>query len=170
MTLQVARTYRQPLPLALHMFATGTWTFTANTGIGYWGKSAANETSVLTLPISLPFISGEQGVKLRSIELRHRIATQDLDAVLAGTLYRRNLYLAAADTDITATTITGTETGAEVGSDAQDQPPYIFTITDPAWVYSSTITLVDYQFSLSINCGTSTAFRLYSAVAVYDTY
>lgn len=159
-----------PVSCKVMNFATGTWTYAANSGIPYVAKTATDETSTVTIPIMLPQQSTELGVKLKAIKLPMRITTADLDAVIAGTLYRTNSYLAvaAAGTDQTATSITITETGAQVTAAATDRL-YTATVTTPEWSYTSTRTFCGYQLSLSLNAAASTVIRVYDAYVVYDT-
>jgi hypothetical protein len=157
------------IPPSLYKITTGTWTLTSSSGILYQLKTATDETSTVSIPIALPAYAGEFGQKLKSIEVPLRITTADLDAVIAGTLYRVNDYLAvaAAGVDITATSVTITETGAAVTAAATDRL-YTATISSPDWVYTSTLTKVHYQLDISLNCGATTVVRAYGATVNYD--
>ncbi len=167
----VVHEVQQPISVKVMDFATGTWAYSANSGNPYFAKTAADTTSIITIPIHLPFISGEHGVKLKAIKIPMRIGTADLDAVIAGTLYRTNYYkaVAAAGTDQDATTVTITETGTQVTFAATDRL-YTATVASPDWVYTSTINNVSYHLSISLNAGATTVPRIYDAIAVYDTY
>ncbi len=158
-----------PVSCKTFNFATGTWTYSANSGIPFLSKSAADETSTVTIPVMLPFMSGQFGVKLKAIKVPIRIATANLDAVIAGTLFRTNYYLAATGggVDMTATSVSITETGAEVTAAATDRL-YTVTISNPDWVHTSTVNLVGYQLSLVLNAATTSAIRVYDAIAVFE--
>lgn len=157
------------IPPSLYKCTTGTWTLTNTSGILYQLKTATDETSVVSIPIAIPVLSGELGHKLKAIKVPMRITTANLDAVLAGTLYRNNDYLAvaAAGVDITTSTITISETGTAVTAAATDRL-YTATVTTPDWDYTSTITLAHYQLDISINAGATTVVRVYGAHAVFD--
>lgn len=162
--------FQLPISCKQFNFATGTWTYAANSGNPYFAKTATDETSTVTIPIMLPFMSNEFGVKLKSIKVPLRITTADLDAVVAGTLTRTNYYkaVAAAGTNMDTTAVTITETGTAVTAAATDRL-YTATISSADWVYSSTITVVGYQLNISLNAGASTIIRVYDAIAVYDS-
>lgn len=164
--------HEMTLPISVKQmnFATGTWTYASNSGIPYVAKNAADETSVVTIPIMLPALRGEIGVKLKSIEVPLRITTADLDAVIAGTLYRTNSYLAVAagGVDITATSIAITEAGTSVTAAATDRL-YVATIPTPDWDFTSTRTKQSYQLNLSLNAGAASIIRVYDAAAIYES-
>lgn len=157
------------IPPSAYKITTGTWTLTNSSGIMYQLKTAGDETSVVSIPIAIPSVSAEFGQFIKRIEVPLRIITADLDAVVAGTLYRVNDYLAvaAAGVDITATSITITETGTAVTAAATDRL-YTATVSSPAWDYTSTITKNHYQLDISLNCGATTVVRAYGATVVYD--
>lgn len=135
----------------------------------YQLKTAADETSVVSIPIAVPALSGEFGAKIKAIKVPLRIITANLDAVVAGSLYRVNDYLAvaAAGVDITATAVTITETGTAVTAAATDRL-YTATVSSPAFDYTSTITRAHYQLDISLNCAATTVVRAYGATVVYD--
>ncbi len=159
-----------PISCKVFNFATGTWTYAANSGNPYFSKGAADETAVVTIPILLPLMRGEVGVQLDKIEVPLRIATADLDAVVAGTLTQANYYkaVAAAGTNMDTTAVTITETGAQVTAAATDRL-YTATISSPALTYTSTVTAVGWQLSLSLNAGATSAIRVYDALAYYTS-
>lgn len=158
------------IPASTYKCTTGTWTLTDSSGVLYQLKTATDETSTVTIPIIIPFMRGEFGAKLKSIEVPLRITTADLDAVVAGTLVRVNDYkaVAAAGVNIDTTAVTITETGTAVTAAATDRL-YTATVSSPAWVYSSTITKVHYALTLSLNAAASTVIRVYGATAIVDS-
>ncbi len=160
------------LPVSCRMFnfATGTWTYSANSGNPFYSKGAADETATVTIPIKLPLLRGEVGVQLDKIELGIRIATADLDAVLAGTLTQANHYkaVAAAGVNMDTTAVTITETGASVTNAATDRL-YTATVSSPALTYTSTVTAVSWELQLVINAGATSAIRVYDALAYYTS-
>lgn len=159
-----------PVSVRSFNFATGTWTYSANSGIPFYSKGAADETAVVTVPIKLPVMRGEVGVQLDKIEIPLRIATADLDAVLAGVLTRCNHYKAvtAAGTNIDTTAVTITETGTAVTNAATDRL-YTATVSSPAFSYDGTVTAVSWELQLTINAGATSAIRVYDALVYYTS-
>jgi hypothetical protein len=157
------------IPPSLYKITTGTWTLTSTSGIIYQLKTATAETSVISIPISIPDLSSEFGTKLKSIKVPLRITTADLSGVAAGSLYLINDYkaVAAAGVNIDTTAVTITEAGTAVTAAATDRL-YTATITTPAWDYTSTVTDKHYQLDLSLPCAASTVVRAYGAWAIFD--
>lgn len=155
------------IPCSTYKITTGTWTLTSSGGIMYQLKTATDETSVISIPIAIPRRDVEFGGKLIKVEVPLRITTANLDAVIAGTLYRVNQKaVTAAGTNITSTSLTITETGTGVTADAADRL-YTATINDPAFDLS-TQDECHYQLDLSLNCGATTVVRAYNAIATYN--
>ena len=93
----MANLFRQAIPVQQMNFATGTWTLTAATSNApqYYGKTATDETSTITIPFALPGYPDLLGAKLQKVVVPMLIGTADLDAVISGTLTQYNIWKAA---------------------------------------------------------------------------
>jgi hypothetical protein len=157
----------QVIPTTNMIFATGTWSDTASSGITYKGKTTANTTSVVSVLITPPRLDDQFGTKLEEIVFNYRAATQALDAAPTCTLYRVALdTVAGASDDIDATALTITHDGVAT-VDSNDRKLTV-TISDPAYDYS-TESRCYYQLDVTLNAGTSTALRVYAAEAKFIT-
>lgn len=159
--------YKVNVPINSARFSSGTWTFFTNSGVPYISKTAAVTASRLSLPITIPSVDGEHGVKLKSVEIPIRVATADLDSAPIVTIYRRNmLAVAGATADLTASAITATTTGATVTSDAQDRLLTV-TVDSPALDYT-TEDKATYSIDLYINPDSGSLVRVYDAIAYFE--
>jgi len=160
--------FKMKIPCKNFVTSGGTFTAVAGTGIPYLSKTAANTTSMIAIPI--PILQGHesgQGVKLKSVEIPIRLATANADSAPTVTLYRQNmLAVAGASADITASALTTTLTGATVTADANDRL-LTCTVDSPALDYD-TEDKAGYVANLRINAGTSTALRVYDAIAYFE--
>lgn len=157
----------QAIPCSSYKITTGTWTLTNSAGLLYQLKTAAAETSVISIPICIPRRDVELGGKLIKIDVPLRITGADLSGVLVGTLYRVNtLAVNTPGTNNTATALTITEAGTSVTLNAADRL-YTATISSPAFDLS-TQDECHYQLDLSVPCAASTVVRAYSAIAYYN--
>lgn len=158
--------YTVNIPVTTMKFTTGTWTTSTTSGILSATKTATAETAVVSIPICVPRRDGEIGMKLNSIDVPLRITTADLAGVLAGTLYRVNQNAVnTPGTNITASTLTITETGTSVTANAADRL-YTATISIPAYDFTTQDECY-YQLDLSINAASTTVVKVYSAVAKF---
>lgn len=157
------------IPPSNYKITTGTWTLTSSSGIMYQLKTATAETSVISIPIPMPYLAGEFGARLTSINVPLRITTADLSGVASGALYLVNDYkaVAAAGTNIDTTAVTITETGTAVTAAATDRL-YTATISSTAFFITSTVTEGHYQLELSLPCASTTVVRAYGATAIFD--
>lgn len=155
------------IPNKIMVFSTGTWTHLTNTGIPYASKAAAAGTSKILIPISLPSKDGQYGIKLTAIKVPIRVATAALVSTPTAELYKREmLAVAGASADIVASTITITSTGLTLTADAQDRLT-THTISSTEWDYSSSYD-IDYNLILTMNAATTSAIRIYDAIAYYE--
>lgn len=164
---EVTVTRQLPISIKKMDFATGTWTFNQSSGVVFMSKSAADETSTITIPIHIPRRNDQYGARLKEIKFPYRATTANLDAVPSVTLYRNefDLVVAGATGDAAATAVTTTNDGV-VTANAKDRLLTI-TVSSPEWDFS-TESLATYTLVLGFNCGATTVLRAYSAFAIYD--
>jgi len=126
--------FSQYIPPTLFHFVTGTFTQVAGTVAGTIAinRANANETSVITIPITVPSNSiALQGCKLQSIEVDYVVKTGEPTS-LTWTLNKvtRGAEGAAATVD----PVTKTDAIAAADSHAVDEHKQVITITTPEWV------------------------------------
>jgi hypothetical protein len=121
-------------PMLFH-FSTGTITYvagqTAGTIVAH--RAAANQTTLITIPILIPSnASALKGSLLKSIELDYEIMTAEPTS-LTWTL---NKVTRGADgADATVTPITGVTAALDAATaKAVDEHKQVITITAPAWI------------------------------------
>jgi hypothetical protein len=120
-------------PTAWH-FATATMTQVAGQTAGTIAlhRAAANETSVITIPVILPSNSAAfKGSKLVSIEVDYEILTAEPTS-LTWTLNK--VTRGANGADATVTAITKTNTVADAGAKTVDEHKQTITVTTPAYI------------------------------------
>lgn len=164
---QCLQAFKVPINIGAMMTSGGTYALRINAGIPYLSKTAADDTTGIYIPIPIPSVDGQHGAKLKSIEVPIRVSGQNLDATPSVNLYRRNmLAVAAAGTNLTASAITGTTTGATLTAAATDRL-ITFTVTDPALDYD-TEDKASYCLRLGVNAGATSALRVYEALAYFE--
>jgi len=142
------------------------WTLVGTGGICHNAKAAADETQTYTIPINIPRTINVQGIKITKIEVPMRVAVANLDAAMAPTLYRINmLAVAAANVDITASTITTTD-DTFVAFDANDRLLTV-TVTTPIDDLT-TQAKCSYSLNLTLNAASTTTIRVYDAIVYYE--
>jgi hypothetical protein len=150
-------------------FNTGTWTFASNSGVPKVSKSAAAETTVVTIPIMIPRQDAQYGAKLKSIKVPLRVTTANLSSTPTITLYQTNRYkaVAAGNVDIDATTIASSH-DAVVTASANDRLITV-TVTSPAFENAAgAVNDISYQLVLSIPCAAGSVLSIYDAAAVIE--
>lgn len=161
---------QQQLPVKTYDLNTGTWTFTQSSGIYYASKTAAAETTVVSIPIAIPRLDNQYGIRLKSINIPVRVGTADLSSAPTITLYQQNLGVPtnATPANITATTIPSTN-NAVVTNNAADRL-WTVTVTTPTLENAAgAVPDQSYLLVLSIPCATTTALRVYDATAIYES-
>lgn len=164
----VLTSFKRQTPIQPSDASTGTWSRTTNSGLPFISKSAAAAVSLIAFPLPVESRAGEFGAQLDGIDIPVRIATANLVSTPTLTVYRRNASLAAtgAGTNMTASTIAGTLTGATVTAAATDRL-LRWTRTTPAIDYSSDAK-ADYVAVLRLNAATTTAIRIYNAITYFS--
>jgi hypothetical protein len=155
------------IPAALHFVNVATnWTLVGTSGIIHNAKAAADETQLYTIPINIPRTINVLGIKITKIEVPMRVAVADLEAAMDPTLYRVNmLAVAAANVDITATTITTTN-DTFIAFDANDRLLTV-TVTTPIDDLA-TQAKCSYSLNLTLNAAATTTIRVYDAIVYYE--
>lgn len=159
--------FKKKISVGQMLFSTGTWTRTTNTGIPVATKTAGAETTKVSIPIDCISQDGQFGVKLTSIKVPIRMATAALVSTPTAVLYKRNnIAVAAGTTNLVASTVTTTATGLTVTTAATDRLITV-TVTTPALDWDSTSD-EDYNLQLTFNCATTSALKVYDAVAYFS--
>ena len=154
----------QFIPCTLFHFSTGTITEIAGQTAGtiVEHRAAANQTTLITIPICIPSNSvALKGSKLASIELDYEILTAEPTS-LTWTL---NKVTRGADgADATVASVTQTASLAAATAKTVNEHKQVITITTPAWIDNDEYYLL--ELALEAGAGGITADFL-SAVANY---
>lgn len=148
----------------------GTWTLTLASGILSLDKTAADNTSVLHIPVNIPRRADFYGVKITGVNVFAIVTTADLDAAPTLVLSRQDYDLvdatASASSAVSATTIATTAgSGVVVTADANDRL-WGFTVNSPAADYS-TEAKCDYHAALTINAAAGSVVKIYGVEITY---
>lgn len=153
----------QFIPPTAFMCVTGTWTEIAGQVAGTIckHKAAAAETSVITIPITIPSNSvGQKGSYLKSIEVDYEIQVADLTSLTPVV----NKVTRGADTAaavVAAQTFTQTPTAAN--AKVVEQHKLVITLDNPLWIDNDEYVLVQ----LTAVAPATTTLDLLGAVANY---
>jgi hypothetical protein len=148
-------------PNTFHV-ATGTWTMVAGQvahTISYH-KAAANETTVVSIPIHVPSNSvAGKGAYLKSVEIDYEITIAEPTSITPLV----NLVTRGADTAVaTVAAQTFTQSPAAASAKTVEQHKLVLTITSPFWIDNDQYVLVE----LSIPTGAGgCVLDFYGAVA-----
>ena len=149
-------------PTAFH-FSTATMTQVAGQVAGTIAlhRAAANQTSLITIPVMIPSNSiALKGAYLTSIEVDYENTTGAISTSMTPVVYS---VARGADTAVAVvSTLTSTYTPVQANLLLQDQVKCTVTLTTPVWVDNDVYILV--QFSLIAGGGGSTQ-EFYAAVA-----
>jgi hypothetical protein len=141
--------FSQYIPPTMFHPVTGTFTWTAGQVAGTIAmhRAAANETSVITIPIMVPSNSvALQGVKLASIEVDY----ENLTAECTSLTWTLNKVTRGVDTAVAVVSaVTKTDAIAAADSHSVEQHKQVITITTPEWVDND----VYYLLQISIVAG-----------------
>lgn len=152
----------QFIPPKCWSFVTGTFTETAGAVAGTTAinRAAANETSVITIPVLLPSNSvALQGAKLTSIEVDYELFTAEPTSIT----WTLNKVTRGADTAVAVVAaVTKTDTLAAAAAKSVDQHKQTITLTTPAWIGNNEYYLL--EMSMPAGAGGNTA-KFYGAVA-----
>ncbi len=146
--------FTQFIPPTLFHAVTGTFTDAAGDVAGTiaMNRAAANETSVITIPIMIPSNSvALTGCKLASIEVDYQVKTGEPTS-LTWTLNKVTRGAEGAVAVVAA--VTKTDTIAAADSHAVDEHKQVITITTPEWVDNDVYYLL--QISLVAGATNST--------------
>jgi hypothetical protein len=154
--------FSQYLPPTMFHPVTGTFTWVAGQVAGtiVMHRAAANETSVVTIPIILPSNSvALQGVKLASIEIDYEVLVAEPTSI-TWTLNKVARGIEGAVAVVSA--VTKTNTVADAAAKTVDQHKQVITITTPVWIDNDEYYLL--QCSIVAGAGGNT-FDFLAAVA-----
>jgi len=120
-------------PTAFHP-VTGTFTWTAGQVAGTIAmhRAAANQTSVITIPITAPSNSvAQKGALLKSIEVDYEITVAEPTSIT----WTLNKVTRGADTAVAAVAaVTKTDTIAAADAKTVDQHKQTITLSTPAYI------------------------------------
>jgi hypothetical protein len=126
--------FSQFIPITLWHPVTGTFTWVAGDVAGTiaMNRAAANETSVITIPIMIPSNSiALQGAKLSSIEVDYENKTAEATSFT----WTLNKVTRGADTAVAVVAaVTKTDAIAAADSHSVDQHRQVITLTTPAFI------------------------------------
>lgn len=148
----------------------GTWALTLAGGILSLDKSAADNTSVLHIPVNVPRRRDFYGVKITGLNIYAINTTADLDAEPALVLSRQDYdavdATASATSTVTASTIATTAgAGVVVTADANDRL-WNFTVDSPVADYA-TEAKCSYHGALTINAAAGSVVKIYGVEVLY---
>jgi hypothetical protein len=152
----------QWIPAMMWSFVTGTFTHAAgqvaNTVCMH--RAAANETSVVTIPITLPSNSvAQKGAYLKSIEVDYEVLVAEPTSIT----WTLNKVTRGADTAVhVVAAVTKTNTVADAAAKTVDQHKQTITVTTPFWIDNDEYCLL--QMSIAAGAGGNT-MDLLGAVA-----
>ena len=154
----------QYIPPTAWSYVTGTFTNVAGDVAGTIAinRAAANETSVITIPIILPSNSvAQKGAYLESIDVDYEVKGAEPTS-LTWTL---NKITRGADTAVAVVAaITKTNTIADAAAKTVDQHKQTITITTPAWIDDNEYYLLELSLVAGAGGGTE---KFLAAVAHY---
>jgi hypothetical protein len=147
--------FSQFIPVTLFHPVTGTFTWVAGDVAGTiaMNRAAANETSVITIPIMVPSNSiALQGSKLVSIEVDY----ENKGAEYTSYTFTLNKVTRGIDGAVAVVSaVTKTDAIAAADSHSVDQHKQIITITTPAWIDNDEYYLLEMSIVAGAGGGTS---------------
>lgn len=148
----------------------GTWALTLASNILSLDKSAADNTSVLHIPVNVPRRADFYGVQITGVNVFAVVTTADLDAAPTLVLSRQDYDLvdatASATSAVSATTIATTAgAGVVVTADANDRL-WSFAVDSPAADYGTEVKC-DYHAVLTINAAATSVVKIYGVEVTY---
>jgi hypothetical protein len=142
----------------------GTWAMAVASNVWSNNKNAANDTSVVKIPLRLPAnATALKGALLKSVDIWFSTGTADNDAVSAA-LIKMTLganAVAATAAAVTTTYDTGHDTAAERITQAAHK--MTLTVTTPEWVDDDAV----YYVELTVDAASSSVVKLFGARANY---
>jgi hypothetical protein len=154
--------YSQYIPCTLFHPVTGTFTWVAGDVAGTiaMNRAAANETSVVTIPLVIPSNSiALQGAKLASIEIDYEVKVAEPTSITPVI----NKVTRGSDTNVASVgAVTHTQSPVAASAKTVDQHKLTLTITTPFWVDNDEYVLV--QLSIVAGAGGNT-MKFLGAVA-----
>lgn len=148
----------------------GTWALTLATGVLSLDKTAADNTSVLHIPVNIPRRADFYGIRIEAINIYASVATANLDAAATLVLSRQDFDLvdrtASATSAVTATTVATTAgSGVVVTADA-DARLMDWTVNSPAADYT-TEAKCSYHAALTIDAAAGSVVKIFGVEIRY---
>lgn len=143
----------------------GTWTMGVASNVWTLNKTAADNTSVIKIPLKLEGnSSGLKGARIRSVDLWWSNGTANLDA-LSAALYKATLPAQAGTLSASALT-TSYDSGHDDASEriTQAQHKMTLTVNAPEWVDDD----VDYYVELTVDAAAGSVVKFQGARVNYD--
>ncbi len=154
----------QYIPPTLFHCVTGTFTWVAGDVAGTiaLNRGAADQTSVITIPIMVPSnASALKGAKLTSIEVDYEVKGAEPTSLT----FTLNKVTRGADLAVAVVAaVTKTDSIAAADSHAVDQHKQVITITTPAWIDNDEYYLLEISIVAGAGGGTQ---KFLGAVANY---
>lgn len=153
------------IPPEQAQYTVGTFTDAVNSNVWSKSKSAANDTSVIKIPVPIPQNSvALKGSKLVSIDIWFKVATAALDASSA-VIYKATLPADAAAYAAPASQAFSYDTGHDTAGERidVDEHKMTLTLTTPIWLDDDDEVYVEF----TVDAATTSAFDYYGARANY---
>lgn len=151
----------QFIPPTMMHCVTGTWTWTAGAVSGTIAahKAAAGETTVVTVPVTVPSNSvALKGSYVKSIEIDYNVGTADCTSCT----FTLNKVTRTADTAaLTVAAVTVTQDITAANAKTQGRHKVVVTLTTPVWLLNTEYLLLN----LSFVCAAGTVLDMLGAVA-----
>ena len=158
------------IPLKDINTTVGTWALTLSSEILSLDKTAADNTSVLHIPLNVPRRTDFYGVQLLSLNVYALIGTANLDAaptlVLSRNDYDAANATASSTSAVTKTTIAATAGAGVVATFDADPRKLVWTIDSPAADYDTELSC-SYHAALTLDAAASTVIKIYGVELVY---
>jgi hypothetical protein len=142
----------------------GTWAMAVSSNVWSYNKTAADNTSVVKIPLRLPAnATARKGALLKSVDIWFSNGTADNEVVSAA-LYKMTLgaqATAAAAAAVTTTYDTGHDAAAERITQAAHK--MTLTVTTPEWVDEDAV----YYVELTVDAAGTSVLKLFGARANY---
>lgn len=144
----------------------GTWAMAVASNVWSLDHSAANDTSVVKIPLELPQNSaGLKGARIKSVDIWYSIATAACDAVSAA-LYKSTLPSNGGSAPSAAAVATSYDSGHDTAAEryAVAVHKMTLTITAPEWVDDDS----EYFVELTVDAAATSAVKFFGARANFD--
>jgi hypothetical protein len=153
----------QFIPPEACQYTVGTFTDGVASNVWSKDKAAADDTSVIKIPVAIPQNSAAQkGGYLRSIDIWFAVTTAALDA-LAATIYKATLPADGAAFGAPASQVFSYDSGHDTEAERidVDEHKMTLTLTTPFWLDDDD----EFYVELSVDAALTSVFKFYGARA-----